>query len=108
MHILFLMIWAHALADFPLQGDFLAKAKDPTAVLMGTGERIWLWCMGAHCLIHAGFVAVITGNIWLGLAEFAAHWLIDYTKCCRRISFGQDQALHIGCKILWFVLALTL
>lgn len=101
MNTLLLLLVAHALADFPLQGDFLSKAKDPTAVIMSTGERIWVWAMGSHCLIHAGFVTVITGNAWLGLAEFVAHGVTDYVKCQRRISFGTDQTIHIACKVLW-------
>lgn len=109
MNTLLLLLVAHALADFPLQGDFLAQAKDPyvnrAQSLGGMPERIWPWCMGAHCLIHAGFVGILTANIWLGLAEFIAHGVTDIAKCRRRISFGQDQAIHIGCKAVWAALA---
>jgi hypothetical protein len=32
------------------------------------------------------------------LLEAALHALIDHAKCEERISFGQDQLLHIVCK----------
>jgi hypothetical protein len=102
--MLLLLLVAHALADFPLQGDFLAKFKAP-GLRLPTGEAIWPWCMSAHCLIHAGFVGILTGNPWLGIAEFVAHGTVDLLKCRGRISFAQDQGLHIGCKVAWWLLA---
>ena len=57
--------------------------------------------MVAHCAIQALGVAYITGNIWLGLGEFCAHFIIDYMKCTKRLTFNQDQALHIVCKCAW-------
>jgi hypothetical protein len=37
----------------------------------------------------------------LGVAEWIAHWLIDWAKCRWRLSLAQDQALHIVCKLVW-------
>ena len=99
---LILWLWfAHALCDYPLQGDFLAKAKNITAPIPGVP---W-WCaMWAHCAIHAGAVAWLTGSWWLGAAEFATHWMTDYCKCVGQIGFAQDQALHLLFKISWSAL----
>ena len=69
------------------------------------GKGIWPYCLAAHAIIQGGVVALITGSIWLGLAEILLHAIIDFTKCEKKISFGTDQFLHIACKILWATLA---
>lgn len=102
MTLFFLLVFAHALADYPLQGDFLAKAKNRTNPIPGVP---WYQALGAHAIIHGGFVGILTGSIWLGLAEAIAHAVIDDLKCRGRLSFNQDQVLHIFCKALWVALA---
>lgn len=100
--ILFLLIVAHFLADYPLQGPFLSEAKNRhTAV----GKIFWPHALTAHAMIHAGFVAVITGSIALGLAEAVIHARTDWLKCENRISLNVDQAIHLGCKVLWAAIA---
>lgn len=102
-----LLFW-HALADYPLQGDFLAKAKNKLASIPGVP---WWQAMSAHSLIHAGGVAYITGSIWLGAAEFVSHFMIDHAKCTGRFGFSPeadfniDQAMHIWCNVLWVSVA---
>lgn len=100
--LLIALIWAHFLFDYPLQGDFLARAKNRLAPIPGVP---WWNALAAHASIHAGAVAFLTGIIWLGLAELIAHFLIDDLKCRGRIDFNQDQAAHLGCKILWALIA---
>lgn len=97
-----LMVFAHALADYPLQGDFLSKAKNAVNPIPGIP---WYQALGAHSAIHAGFVGLITGSIVLALLEFAIHAFTDDSKCRGHISFNTDQAIHIICKALWAVLA---
>src|ERR1017187_10221439 len=98
VRLLFLLIAAHCLCDYPLQGDFLARGKNHTAPLAGVP---WYQCLFAHSMIHAGAVAVITGSLWLGLAELVCHAFIDYSKCAGRFGFNLDQELHFICKIPW-------
>ena len=95
----FLLI-GHALADYPLQGDWLAKAKNHTLSLV-PGENIWLGCLLCHASIHAGAVHFVTGSWLLGGLEFVAHTAIDYAKSDGRISYNQDQMLHVLCKAVW-------
>lgn len=102
--ILLLLLVGHALADYPLQGDFLAKAKNRANPIPGVP---WYHGLIPHAAIHGGFVGVIAGSVWLGLAEFAVHCLIDDAKCMGRISYNTDQALHVGCKVLWVALLLA-
>jgi len=105
IELFLLLLFGHALADYPLQGDFLAKAKNRTAPIPGFP---WWHALGAHSVIHGGFVGVITGNWWLGLAEVVAHFLIDDAKCRGRIGINTDQALHVAFKALWvFIVAVS-
>lgn len=109
----FMLFWAlligHALADFPLQGDFLAVGKDRHADLSAaTGGRVWpngfwLVCLTVHSLVHSGVVWLITGSFWLSLVEFVLHWIIDFAKCERWTSFYVDQGLHLLCKVAYLV-----
>jgi hypothetical protein len=96
-----LLFAGHALCDYPLQGDFLAKGKNHKAPIAG----IPFWqCLFAHALIHAGMVYLVTRSTWMALAELGIHTATDYAKCDGRITFNQDQAIHFGCKVLWGIL----
>lgn len=95
--LLFLMLAGHALADYPLQGDFLA---------VGKGSRTtphcgipWWHCLTAHALIHGLFVAVLTGSPGFGVIESVLHWAIDDMKCRKITGINTDQALHVACKV---------
>jgi len=100
-----LLVGAHCIADYPLQGDFLAKAKNHTLPIPGV--PYWQ-ALSAHAAIHGAMVAVITGIWWMFALEFAAHWAIDRAKCAGRLSFNQDQALHIICKAAWIIILVSL
>ena len=95
MLFLSLLFW-HALADYPLQGDFIARAKSGLIP-----ELPWQLGLFTHAFIHAFGVLVITGNLWAGLIELVAHSSIDYLKA-RRQAFGipVDQALHVLTKVV--------
>jgi Protein of unknown function (DUF3307) len=104
LELLALLVIAHLLADYPLQGDFLAKAKNHTAPIPGVPPLIALL---SHAVIHAGFVWLVTGSAVLGLAELLLHAAIDRTKCAGLMSFTHDQWLHFLCKVV-YVAILTL
>jgi hypothetical protein len=95
-----LLIGGHALCDYPLQGEFLSRAKNRTAPIPGVP---WQQALGAHVAIHGALVALVTGLWWLAPAEAAIHWFTDDLKCRGRLTFNQDQAIHIGCKALWLM-----
>lgn len=101
--LLLALLVGHALADYPLQGDFLARAKNRFSAMPGVP---WYQALGAHAAIHGGFVAVITGYWWLGVAEAVAHAMIDDLKCRGAIGFNTDQALHAACKFSWVAVVL--
>jgi hypothetical protein len=99
------LLVGHAICDYPLQGEFLAKAKNASAPIPGVP---WWQALAAHALIHAGAVAAITGLWWLGLAEFLVHAVTDDAKCRGRLTFNQDQAIHAACKVLWVFAVIAL
>lgn len=105
LKIFAVLLIGHALCDYPLQGDFLARGKNRFTPLPGVP---WYWCLGAHAAIHAGAVWMLTQVWWLGLLEFIFHALIDDTKCViqKQIPasltlFDFDQAAHVACKAVW-------
>jgi hypothetical protein len=111
------MMFGHAMADYPLQGDFLAKAKNRTAPIPGVP---WIHGLFWHSVIHGGFVGLITGSAVLGVLETWVHMVIDDAKCAGWFSlnrfgptdevsantraFHVDQILHVACKVLWVAL----
>lgn len=99
--LFFLLCIGHAFADYPMQSDFIANAKNHTTDL---GRVFWKWVLPSHGLIHALPVYVVTDSFVLAVAEFICHSVIDYLKCDGKIGFNTDQLLHLGCKVLWVVL----
>jgi hypothetical protein len=105
--ILLLLVFGHLLADYPAQSSFLAVGKN--ARREGANEEAfrdypWWYILGVHSGIHAGFVLLFTGSVFLCLAEFTCHFLIDKSKNERKLTFLGDQGLHIACKIVWWLL----
>lgn len=96
--IFFWLLVAHAVCDYPLQGDFLARGKNHKSPIPGVP---WWQCLFAHALIHGGAVALVTGSIWLGLAEAFVHAMTDHRKCAGEYGFNVDQFLHVAFKVMW-------
>lgn len=101
LELFFVLVFFHFLADYPLQGSFLAEAKNRHTAI---GKMFWPHALGAHSFIQGGFVYLATGVVWLGLAEVLLHFSIDFAKCDNKINLHQDQLLHIACKGLWVLL----
>lgn len=96
--ILSLLIFAHCLADYPLQGDFLAQGKSRHTPV---GKVFWPHCLSAHSIIHGGMVGILTGSVVLFWLEAAIHAITDWMKCEGKISMRADQTIHYCCKIAW-------
>jgi len=107
--LLFALLIGHALADYPLQGKFLAIRKNRHIKSIDyTGDsppELWIYCLSAHSLVHAGTVWVImgvlgfAGAVIFAFVEFVLHWLIDFAKCEKWTNFHQDQVLHMLSKV---------
>lgn len=98
MSLLFMLIVAHCLADYSLQNDFIANAKNRNTAL---GKQFWHFVLPAHGIIHGGFVFMLTGSLTLGVVETFMHSFIDFLKCDGKLTFNQDQSLHLVCKLLY-------
>lgn len=69
------------------------EAKNRAAPISGVP---WYQALGAHAIIHGATVALITGRTSLGIAEAAIHAITDDAKCKGRLTFNQDQAIHLS------------
>lgn len=97
------LIGAHALFDYAGQGDFMSKAKNRTTPIPGVP---WWNVLAGHAAIHGAAVALITGIWWLFVVEAAIHFVTDDAKCRGRISYNVDQAIHVACKVAYWLIAL--
>ena len=102
------LLVGHALADFALQSDVMAKGKNRHVPVdlskIPPGQKpmmVWPYWLVSHALIHGGVVAYITSNYYLGMAEAACHLVIDVLKCENITNIHVDQALHVACKAVW-------
>ena len=103
------LLIGHAVADYSLQGEAIAKGKNRHNPPFGipTGQKpcsVWVHFLTAHSLIHAGFVWAITGYGIFGIVEFILHWLIDFAKCENITNPLQDQLLHVACKAIYAII----
>jgi len=104
MERLFLFLVGHALGDFVLQSEAMYTGKSRRRSLRaerGSGSPPWYFWLAAHALTHGGAVYLVSGLWYLGALESVLHAGIDHLKCEERISFHQDQGLHIACKLLY-------
>ncbi len=101
------LLMGHAIMDFWAQSDALAQMKNrnrDNTHRIPPGQKpqvIWPYALTAHALMHGSAVWYLTGNVWFGIGETVAHWVIDFGKCENWYGIHQDQALHIVCKMLW-------
>ncbi len=91
----------HALADFPLQGDYIAKQKTRRHA---DSNSVWIIALTAHCIIHAGAVWLVSGSLVLGGVELVLHALIDIGKGEDKFGLVADQLMHVACKLAYTLL----
>ena len=105
LQILFALLIAHALFDYPLQGDFLSRNKNRHYKDENNNVKgLWIHCLTSHSILHAGSVWLITGSFVIGIMEFALHWVIDFLKCEGITNFHTDQFLHVLCRIIYVII----
>lgn len=107
MRELFLLLGCHAFGDYVFQSDWVGRYKNRHNAkdLEPYGLKdAWMYVLPSHGLTHGVLVFLVTGNIWLGIAETIIHTVTDALKCEKKISFHQDQAIHIISKFIWWIL----
>lgn len=103
MLFIFALIWAHLVADYPLQGEFLATQKERSWVLLAT-----------HAWIQAGAVGAVAWgfhhfHLWMVGWIFGSHAAMDAMKArwlnrrwpqeSLRRNLWLDQAVHLVCLL---------
>ena len=105
LQIFFALLIAHALFDYPLQGDFLSRNKNRHYKDENNNVKgLWIHCLTSHSILHAGSVWLITGSFIIGSMDFVLHWIIDFLKCEGITNFHTDQFLHVLCRILYVII----
>lgn len=111
IELIFWLLCGHAVADFALQSQAMAKGKSryykPDAILKGQKYiPCWMYWLSAHALIHGLAITLIMpcGFAWkYGLVATGLHWVIDFIKCENWTNPHIDQLLH-GLCLTGFVL----
>lgn len=105
--LFFALAIGHVFGDYPLQGSFLAMGKNrnlDASVVFGGNKApkdLWIHCLTAHSMVHSGIVWLITGSGVLALVELLGHWVTDFIRCEKMISYNTDQLIHFACKLLY-------
>ena len=106
--LLFGLLIAHAVCDFALQTDAMAKGKNRHKAvnpdLLPPGQKVvscWPYWLTAHALVHAGGVWAVTESPLCAAIELAAHWLTDFAKCENWTTPHLDQRLHFLARLLY-------
>lgn len=100
----FMLLVGHAVMDYALQTEAIALEKDRHSTTPLQKAVPWYYWLSAHSLCHGGAVYLITGSLSLGLLETVVHWMIDFSKSERWFGIHVDQALHVACKLVWWLL----
>lgn len=105
------LVFAHLLADYPLQGDFLANMKGKNHIILVSHAGIWTGCIT---------VAGILMGLDIGLIDvvllFVVHTFADWMKATNQFYYKKfdalkgglliDQSIHIGQIVLLMLMTL--
>jgi hypothetical protein len=101
-------LFAHLLADYPLQGEFLATMKGKNLIILLSHAGIW-----TGCIATAGYLLGYSIDlIDIGLL-FVIHVIADYLKATNKLWYKNmdnlkgglliDQLIHV-LQILVFII----
>lgn len=85
------LLFAHLLADYPLQGDFLASMKGKNVIVLFTHAGIWTGCitLGMHLLGFDPSAAMV-------IALFVIHAIADVLKARNLLWYRRMDSLKGG------------
>ena len=101
MSELYWLLCGHFLGDYVFQSDWVAINKSRHT---NKTPVHWGYVLTSHAVVHGVMVSLVTQNIWFGIAETVAHFVIDFGKCENWYGIHVDQGLHGLCKIIWWIL----
>jgi hypothetical protein len=86
-----ILVFAHLLADYPLQGDFLANMKGKNKLVLITHAGIW-----TGCIATAGYlIGYNVGFLDIALL-FVVHTVADHLKATGKLWYKNLDALKEG------------
>lgn len=103
------LLFAHLLADYPLQGDFLSNMKGKNVIVLLSHAGIWTGCivLGLRLLSYHP-------SPWMVAFLFVAHAVADVCKARRLLWYRRldpltwglliDQLIHVA--QIWIALAI--
>lgn len=103
--LMLLMIFAHILLEYPLQGERLLSDKNRHQGKRPLSDKYddeWLYPLLAHSVLNGIAVYLILGVWWLCLLEIVTHAYVDDLKCRGEITFSTEQSIHIITKAIWY------
>ena len=56
---------------------------DYDPAIHGPMQKCWFYYLSGHALTHGIAVYTTTGDVYLGIVETIAHFIIDFGKCER-------------------------
>lgn len=93
----FFLLFAHFLADLPLQGQWIAENKGKEPLFMFGHVVIWTGCISLALLAIHGQI-----EMWELIFLFLGHYIADYSKCkyVENLCYTQDNKLtNISAKL---------
>lgn len=93
MNLLILM-FAHLLADYPLQGEFLATTKGKNVISLISHAGIW-----TGCIAISGFLIGFDISYIDVFSLFIVHVIADYLKASNKLWYKKLDSLKGGLLI---------
>lgn len=85
------LIFAHLLADYPLQGEFLATMKGKNVIVLVSHAGIW-----TGCIALAGHFLGMDIGILDVFVLFTVHAIADYLKAANKLWYKKLDSLKGG------------
>ncbi|MFJ1122178.1 DUF3307 domain-containing protein [Bacillus thuringiensis] len=85
------LLFAHLIADYPLQGDFLANVKGKNHIVLATHAGIW-----TGCIATAGYLLGFSIDYLDIFLLFSVHAILDYFKAANKGIYKKLDALKSG------------
>ena len=89
-----ILLFAHLLADYPLQGEFLATMKGKNVIVLFSHAGIWTGTIA----LAAYFLGFDIGYLDIALL-FIIHAIADYLKAANKLWYKKFDSLKGGLLI---------
>jgi len=104
IEIIFWLMVAHFIADYPLQTSEMGKYKNKRNQPIPPDSKakpvkVWFAYLTSHAFVHAGLSALVVG-VPFGFLIGLVHWIQDYYKCKIQYSPNIDQIIHITILVI--------